>query len=76
MVRFANPDVSLDLGGIGKGWAVDRAADALRSEGIQRAFVNVGGDLVALGSSPRGRVGSRRGGRWGRLAGLAGAAWP
>lgn len=51
MVRFANPDVSLDLGGIGKGWAVDRAADALRSAGMERAFVNVGGDLVALGSS-------------------------
>ena len=55
MVRFASPEVSLDLGGIGKGWAVDRAADALRVAGMERAFVNVGGDLVALGSSPSGK---------------------
>lgn len=53
-VRFADADVSLDLGGIAKGWAVDRAADALRRAGITRAFVNVGGDLVALGRSQDG----------------------
>ncbi|MCB9896401.1 MAG: FAD:protein FMN transferase [Planctomycetes bacterium] len=53
-VRFADADASLDLGGIAKGWAVDRAADALRRAGITRAFVNVGGDLVAIGRSEDG----------------------
>ncbi|MHC5212433.1 MAG: FAD:protein FMN transferase [Planctomycetota bacterium] len=50
-VRFASTDVALDLGGIGKGWGVDRAASALRAFGVTRGFVNVGGDLVALGTS-------------------------
>jgi thiamine biosynthesis lipoprotein len=61
-VRFADGDVSIDLGGIAKGHAVDLAAEALRSHGITRGFVNVGGDLVALGASEDGdpwRVGVR-----------------
>ncbi|MGD8278452.1 MAG: FAD:protein FMN transferase, partial [Gemmatimonadota bacterium] len=54
--------VALDLGGIGKGWGVDRAVDALREWGIRNAIVNVGGDLYALGTSEQGepwRVGIR-----------------
>ncbi len=54
VVRFADPDVALDLGGIAKGYAVDRAAEALRSYGILNALVNVGGDLYALGRSEDG----------------------
>lgn len=49
-VRFTDPDVGLDLGGIAKGYGVDRAVDALRSRGIENAIVNVGGDLYAMGS--------------------------
>lgn len=45
-----DPDVGIDLGGIAKGWGVDRAAAALRSWGIGSGLVNVGGDLYALGS--------------------------
>ena len=48
---FHDPDVALDLGGIAKGYGVDRAVDALRRAGITRALVNVGGDLYALGRS-------------------------
>ncbi len=51
VVRFRDPDVALDLGGIAKGYGVDRAADALRSFGIRNGLVNVGGDLYALGRS-------------------------
>ena len=61
-VRFADADVSLDLGGIGKGYAVDKAVEVLRAAGVTRGFVNVGGDLVALGASEDGdpwRVGVR-----------------
>ncbi len=54
VVRFHAPGLALDLGGIGKGWAVDRAVDALRSRGIRNALVNCGGDLFALGVSERG----------------------
>lgn len=53
-VRFADPDVGLDLGGIAKGYGVDRAAEALRARGVRDALVNAGGDLYALGSSPDG----------------------
>jgi thiamine biosynthesis lipoprotein len=53
-VFLADPAVALDLGGIGKGYAVDRAADTLREWGISSALVNVGGDLYALGDSPDG----------------------
>jgi thiamine biosynthesis lipoprotein len=41
--------LSLDLGGIAKGFAVDKAAEALMSEGVQWGVVNAGGDLRVLG---------------------------
>jgi thiamine biosynthesis lipoprotein len=53
-VRFARPDVALDLGGIAKGYAVDRAVDALRAHGVTGGMINVGGDLYAIGRSPDG----------------------
>ncbi|MCC4596539.1 FAD:protein FMN transferase [Xanthomonas campestris pv. phormiicola] len=39
----------IDLGGIAKGFAVDRAIACLRQAGIERAVVNAGGDLRVLG---------------------------
>jgi thiamine biosynthesis lipoprotein len=53
-IRFTDADASLDLGGIGKGYAVDRAVAALREWGITNGLVNVGGDLYALGTSEDG----------------------
>lgn len=57
-----HPDVAVDLGGIAKGHAVDRAVRALREHGIRDAMVSAGGDLYAMGRSPEGdpwRVGIR-----------------
>jgi thiamine biosynthesis lipoprotein len=51
VVRFRDPDIALDLGGIAKGFGVDRAVAALRDRGIRNGLVNVGGDLYALGVS-------------------------
>lgn len=51
VVLFRDPDVALDLGGIAKGYGVDRAVAALRTWGVTDGFVNVGGDLYALGSA-------------------------
>ena len=51
---YHDPDVSLDLGAIAKGYAVDRAIEALRRHGIAQAVVNAGGDLYALGAGPEG----------------------
>lgn len=54
VVVYRDPDVALDLGGIAKGYGVDRAVAALREWGITDALVNVGGDLYALGRSEDG----------------------
>jgi len=51
-VRFTAPGVSLDLGGIGKGYAVDRAIEELQRSGIKAAMVKAGGDLRVFGTPP------------------------
>jgi thiamine biosynthesis lipoprotein len=61
-VRFEDPELHLDLGGIAKGYGIDRAVAALRARGIRHALVTVGGDLYVLGHAPGGqpwRVGIR-----------------
>ncbi|MEO5774542.1 MAG: FAD:protein FMN transferase [Sphingomicrobium sp.] len=47
-VRLLGPGC-IDLGGIAKGFAVDRAVDALRAAGCARGLVNAGGDIFAFG---------------------------
>jgi thiamine biosynthesis lipoprotein len=42
----------IDLGGIAKGFAVDRATEALRRGGCERGLVNAGGDLRGFGAEP------------------------
>jgi FAD:protein FMN transferase len=54
VLRYHEEDIAVDLGGIAKGYGVDRAVAALRAWGITDALVNVGGDLYALGLSPEG----------------------
>jgi thiamine biosynthesis lipoprotein len=48
-VRFAREGVRIDLGGIGKGHAVDRGIAVLQRRGITRAMVNAGGDSRIIG---------------------------
>lgn len=48
-VRFSQAGVRIDLGGIAKGWAVDRGIELLRSAGVERAFVTAGGDTRIIG---------------------------
>lgn len=47
-VRFARR-IWIDLGGIAKGYAVDRALRVLRDRGMEGASVNAGGDLACFG---------------------------
>lgn len=49
MVGSSNKAVRLDLGGYAKGYALDRAAEILRRQGIRNALVNIGGNVLALG---------------------------
>ena len=50
VVTSSNRDVALDFGGYLKGVALDRAADILRAQGIENALINIGGNVMALGS--------------------------
>lgn len=52
-VRFRSADVTIDLGGIAKGFAVDRAVATLCDLGIPGGMVNAGGDLRAFGAQAR-----------------------
>jgi len=50
-IRFRRP-LWLDLGGVGKGYAVDRAVAALRAAGVRSGWVDAGGDLRVFGDRP------------------------
>ncbi len=49
-VASANPAVALDFGGYLKGVALDRAAAIMKNHGIANALINIGGNVLALGS--------------------------
>ena len=50
IVTSRNRHVALDFGGYLKGVALDRAATILRDMGIRNALINIGGNVMALGS--------------------------
>jgi len=58
---LAREGARISLGGIAKGYAVDRAVGALRDRGVKSALVNAGGDIRALGDKAVGpwKVGVR-----------------
>lgn len=54
-IEFTDPGLQLDLGGCGKGYALDRAADVLRSAGVTQACLHAGtSSVLALGAGPDG----------------------
>jgi thiamine biosynthesis lipoprotein len=54
-IAFDDPGVELDLGGIAKGYAVDRVVGILKRRGVVAALVSAGGSSVfGLGSPPDG----------------------
>lgn len=52
-VRFAREGVALDLGGIGKGVALERATAVLRERGVSAARLDFGGEIRSFGESRR-----------------------
>ncbi|GJQ28570.1 MAG: thiamine biosynthesis lipoprotein ApbE [Phycisphaerae bacterium] len=54
--RLARAGMRVDLGGIAKGYAAQRAVDRLRARGVPRCLVALAGDIVA-GGEPPGRPG-------------------
>jgi thiamine biosynthesis lipoprotein len=51
-VRFDEPGVELDPGGIGKGYAVDRMVEVLKRRGVEIALVSVGSSIYGMGAPP------------------------
>ena len=52
-VEFESPCLRIDVGSIGKGYAVDRAVEILRANGIQNALVDAGqSSIYAMGAPP------------------------
>ena len=61
-VRLADPAARIDLGGIAKGYIADALAGELVAHGCDCAFVNLGGNVLTVGSRPDGtpwRIGVR-----------------
>lgn len=50
MVTFRQPGMSIDLGGVAKGYVVDRGLAVLHQAGIRDAMITAGGDLRTLTS--------------------------
>lgn len=65
--------LAIDLGGYLKGFALDRAAAILKAHGVRHALINIGGNVLALGSKngERWRVGLQHPRRPGALATIA-----
>ncbi len=72
-LRSRNRNVALDFGGYLKGVALDRAAAILRDMGIRNALINIGGNVMALGSKEgrKWRVGIQHPRQAGPLATVA-----
>jgi thiamine biosynthesis lipoprotein len=53
-VYLPKPGMLLDLGGIAKGYAADKAIEALKANGVTSALINAGGDVRVIGNKPDG----------------------
>ncbi|MBQ3210516.1 MAG: FAD:protein FMN transferase [Oscillospiraceae bacterium] len=53
-VRISDPHASIDVGALGKGYAIERAADFLSAEGKLGYVLNVGGNIRIIGTKPDG----------------------
>jgi len=54
-VRFAEEGMRIDLGGIAKGYAVDKAVEAMAQHGALGGMVDLGGNIRCFGRAPRGQ---------------------
>ncbi len=60
-VRFTAPGMSINLGGIAKGYALDLAAAEAKRNGISCGWIDLGGNILALPDPPPGRTACRAG---------------
>lgn len=53
-VTLGSTGAQLDLGGVAKGYIADKVTEYLESEGVTSALINLGGNVVTIGSKPDG----------------------
>ena len=53
-VTMKDPKCRIDLGGIAKGYIADRLKEYLEKEGIEHATINLGGNVLTIGTKPDG----------------------
>ncbi|NTU58870.1 MAG: FAD:protein FMN transferase [Chlorobiaceae bacterium] len=53
-VRLTKKGMEIDMGGIGKEYAADRAAGVMHGKGIRYGYVNLAGDIRVVGAKPDG----------------------
>ena len=54
MITLTDPKSAIDLGGIAKGYMADRLKEYLTKQGVESALINLGGNILAVGSKPDG----------------------
>ncbi len=54
LIEINSQCVSIDFGGIGKGYAIDRAVSMLKKKGVESGIINFGGEIFAIGAPPGG----------------------
>lgn len=53
-ITFLSPDTKVDLGGIAKGFIADKIKAYLLDQGVKSAIINLGGNVLCIGSKPDG----------------------
>ena len=53
-VRLLDPYAKIDVGAIAKGYIADRVRDYLEEEGVRSAMIDLGGNIIAMGTKPDG----------------------
>ncbi|MCF2554447.1 FAD:protein FMN transferase [Faecalicatena contorta] len=53
-VRLADPNAAIDVGAIAKGYIADRLKDYLKENGVKHAVINLGGNVLTLGTKTDG----------------------
>lgn len=53
-VTFTNPDTKIDLGAVAKGYVADKLKAYLLANGVESAIINLGGNILCVGSKPDG----------------------
>ena len=51
-VTLLDPNIAIDLGGIAKGYMADQLKNYLLSEGVESALIDLGGNILAVGTKP------------------------